>query len=226
MLIKLRVIGKIMVIQVGEIYETNNFGTLEVIEYINFSKVRVRFLATGYEKFARATSIRNGAVKDLLVPSVCGIGYLGEGTCKVSANGRSTKVYSTWLGMLVRCYDPKTQIRQPTYVGCSVAKEWQCFQTFATWFNEHYIDGYHLDKDIKVPGNKVYGPDTCMFVSRDENNSASHASTVVFKSPEGERVEVTNIRKFAREHGLQQSNLSALNTGKQKTHKGWTLYKE
>ena len=37
---------------VGDLYDTK-FGTLEVVEYTNKSKVRVRFIETGYEKFAR-----------------------------------------------------------------------------------------------------------------------------------------------------------------------------
>ena len=62
---------------VGDLYDTK-FGTLEVVEYTNKSKVRVRFIETGYEKFARYNHILNGSVKDNLKPSVFGVGFIGD----------------------------------------------------------------------------------------------------------------------------------------------------
>lgn len=43
------------------------------------------------------------------------------------------------------------------------------FSNFKRWFDEHYIDGWHLDKDILVKGNKVYSPETCCFVPQEIN---------------------------------------------------------
>ena len=31
-------------------------------------------------------------------------------------------------------------------------------------------EGKFIDKDLLFPGNKVYGPDTCVFVTRQLNN--------------------------------------------------------
>lgn len=45
-------------IYVGAIFETNNYGTFEVIEYNSAHDVIVRFLSTGYE-----TSTRNHHIK-------------------------------------------------------------------------------------------------------------------------------------------------------------------
>lgn len=55
--------------------------------------------------------------------------------------------------------------RLPKYQGVSVA--WENKSDFYQWFNENWDPShpeYQLDKDILVPGNKVYGPDTCCFV--------------------------------------------------------------
>lgn len=38
------------------------------------------------------------------------------------------------------------------------------FSEFLKFYSEHYVDGYHLDKDILVKGNKVYSKETCCFV--------------------------------------------------------------
>lgn len=72
--------------------------------------------------------------------------------------------YIRWNSMLQRCYSSECQIRNKTYVGCTVCEEWLLFSNFKQWFDENYIEGYELDKDILVEGNKVYSPDTCRFV--------------------------------------------------------------
>ena len=178
----------------GEVYDSNKWGQMKVLKYESAGKVLVEFIDTGYTKYAEACNIRRGGVKDMLAPSVWGVGYLGEG-----AYTRGHKGNRVWDDMLRRCYDTKTQGRYPTY---SVAKEWHNFQAFAKWFDDHYIDGYELDKDIKVPGNKVYGPSTCMFVTHTENIVAAVAKSynILFN---GKEVEVYNLLKFCRENGLK-----------------------
>ena len=78
--------------------------------------------------------------------------------------------YRRWTNMLQRCYDKKYHIKKPTYIGCSVSKEWLHFTRFKEWFDLNYIEGYVLDKDILVKGNKVYSPQTCCFVPTGINS--------------------------------------------------------
>jgi hypothetical protein len=66
--------------------------------------------------------------------------------------------------MLSRAYDPSYQERQPTYLGTSVCDDWLRFSAFKSWMTEQDWQGKHLDKDILVPGNKIYAPDRCLFV--------------------------------------------------------------
>lgn len=77
--------------------------------------------------------------------------------------------YRAWENMIRRCYSVKYQSEKPTYRGCSVVIEWRSFSRFRDWMAGMDWQGKQLDKDIIVPGNKVYGPDTCGFVSRDLN---------------------------------------------------------
>ena len=77
--------------------------------------------------------------------------------------------YQTWCQMLDRCYSPLCHEGHPTYIGCSVVPEWLYFMTFRAWMETQNWEGLQLDKDILVPGNKVYGPSTCVFVGRDVN---------------------------------------------------------
>lgn len=82
----------------------------------------------------------------------------------VTVDGKTIKSYSTWQHMLNRCYSSKCQSKYPTYIGCSVCNEWKSFSTFKLWFDENYKEGFHLDKDILVKGNKIYSPEFCRFV--------------------------------------------------------------
>ena len=78
--------------------------------------------------------------------------------------------YRKWVSMLERCYDSKLHLKRPTYIGCSVCSEWLIFTNFKRWMiNQDWI-GKDLDKDIKVKGNKIYSPDTCLFVLREINS--------------------------------------------------------
>ena len=103
-------------------------------------------------------------------PTVRGVGFLGVGNRKATVGGKMTPAYQTWGGMMKRCYDPSHSVRNPTYIGCTVAPEWHNFQVFAEWYHAQTIgDGWELDKDLTVKGNKVYSAETCAFVPREIN---------------------------------------------------------
>lgn len=126
-------------------------------------------------------NIKKGNIKNLYHPSVCNIGYLGEnpkiGTSIIG--GKNSTCYELWRDMLRRCYD----INANNYkwyggVGVRVCDEWLCYSTFSYWFYDNYIEEYHLDKDIlqkDIPTNeKIYSPNTCIFVTRLENLKESN----------------------------------------------------
>jgi hypothetical protein len=72
--------------------------------------------------------------------------------------------YRKWASMLNRCYSPKYHRRHPTYKDCSVCDEWLTFSKFKAWMEFQDWQGKELDKDILITGNKVYSPETCVFV--------------------------------------------------------------
>lgn len=77
--------------------------------------------------------------------------------------------YRRWKSMLLRCYSESYHTKQPTYKGCSVCKEWLYFSNFKSWMEQQGWEGNHLDKDLLVKGNKVYSPETCVFVNNTVN---------------------------------------------------------
>lgn len=77
--------------------------------------------------------------------------------------------YATWRGVLCRCYDMNVHKKRPKYAGCSVWSEWLTFSNFRQWMSLQDWEGKQLDKDLLVKGNKVYSPETCLFVPANIN---------------------------------------------------------
>ena len=154
----------------------NLYGTLmRIIEYNDSKDIIVEFqdkykvkVHTGYGNF------KKGEVKNPYDKTVHGVGYIGEGKYKVSINGKNTIAYKVWFSMIQRCYDPYYLDKHPTYRDCIVCKEWHCFQNFTQWYEENYYEcndeQMELDKDILIKGNKIYSPETCIFVPHRINS--------------------------------------------------------
>ncbi len=75
-----------------------------------------------------------------------------------------TKANAIWADMMRRCYDEKSLQRWPTYRGTTVCPEWHDFNVFEKWFDEHYAEGFELDKDLLAEGARCYCPELCVFV--------------------------------------------------------------
>lgn len=154
----------------------NNFGSKMIIkEYRTSKDIDVYFPQYNWvAKSTRYDVFKNGNIKCPYERSVYSVGYIGEGRYKASENGRNTKCYDTWHSMLKRCYDPKYHKRRPTYRDCKASEEFHNFQNFAKWDEDNYyeIEGeiMHLDKDILIKHNKIYSPETCIYVPQIINS--------------------------------------------------------
>lgn len=124
-------------------------------------------------KNANYSNFKKGNIKCPYDRNVYGIGYLGDGDYKASENGKNTRVYDTWRGMLRRCYGKEYHKKHSTYIDCEASEEFHNFQNFGEWDDDNYykIDGetMNLDKDILVKHNKIYSPETCIYVPQTIN---------------------------------------------------------
>lgn len=150
--------------------------TMKIVEYIDAVNIVVEFqdeyngrVHTQYSNFKR------GNVKNPYCPSVCGVGITGN-RYPTWQDGEHTKEYDAWQNMLLRSYDKKVKRKYPTYENVTCCEEWLLFENFYEWlhlqenFDEWYKNnGWHLDKDILVKGNKIYSPDTCCLVPYNVN---------------------------------------------------------
>lgn len=117
-------------------------------------------------------------MKNLSRSLVCGVGRNDAGyPVYITSNidGRQKNIwrcpfYTVWTHMLARCYSEKSKSKHPTYLDCSVAPEWLSFSTFRDWMEKQEWEGRELDKDIISPGNKIYGPSACVFLTKSLNN--------------------------------------------------------
>lgn len=109
---------------------------------------------------------------------VVGVGINDIGTSHVYMDGEMTRCpyYSVWKRMLVRCYDPKYN-RRSAYSEVTVCDDWLVFSNFRDWMEDKEWEGNHLDKDLKVYGNRVYSPDTCLFVPPEINSFLTYNNT-------------------------------------------------
>ena len=82
----------------------------------------------------------------------------------ISDNGKELKSYQTWRNIIARCYCDNTRKRYRTYSSCEVSCEWRYFSNFKKWFDENYIEGYDMDKDLISPNNHLYSAETCVFI--------------------------------------------------------------
>lgn len=217
-------------ITVGKIFESRNYGYFKVVDIKDHLHIKIEFLSTKFVTTVQASKIRTGGVKDLLMPKIYGLGFHGVGDYKATINGIITPHYNRWFGMLERCYSPNAHIRFPTYVDCTVHPLWFNYQNFAKWFDENKplnadISKYDLDKDIKVKGNRMYGPNTCSIVLAETNIAFSKENKSLIKlvCPNGELFEIDNVSKFAKSKDLQPTLLWKVIKGLRNHHKGWRL---
>ena len=97
---------------------------------------------------------------------------INDGSCPALVNGKIAVEYSLWKNMLRRCYSIKTQVKQPTYVGCTVSENFKNYSFFYKWVQQQVgfnLAGYQLDKDLLIKGCRIYSEDTCVFVPKPLN---------------------------------------------------------
>lgn len=82
--------------------------------------------------------------------------------------------YQTWMSLLRRSYSDVFKNKSKTYVGVITDERWHYFSSFKEWMQQQDWEGKDLDKDLISRGNKIYGPDTCCFITDRLNTEITH----------------------------------------------------
>ena len=111
------------------------------------------------------------------------ISHLRGSSCPICANKRKRlcgvgindvmficddNCHKYWNRMIKRCYY-KDRHNNIMYPDCCVCQSWHKLSEFKIWFDQHYVKGWELDKDILLKGNKIYSPEICCFVPQEIN---------------------------------------------------------
>ncbi len=172
----------------------------EIVEYVNAKDITVKFIKTGEITKSQYCHFKKRTIKSHLTPTVFAVGIVGMEEI-VDEEKKIPKSYQTWKGMLERCYSQKYQEKHPTYMGCKVCDEWLYYPNFKKWYDENYyeIEGQRmeLDKDILVKNNKVYSPDSCVFVPNNINVLFTKNNKIRGKYPIGVHLHKQNNKYCA-----------------------------
>ena len=171
---------------VGKVCKSKLSGDFKILKYNDSANVEIQFINTGYCKVAEMKEVRNGLIKDPYSPSVCGVGILGTKYLS-TINGVRTKEYGLWKSMLERCYSDYSKKQRPTYEDCEVSDNFKSYEYFYEWCHKQIgfsVEGFELDKDLLIKGNKVYNEDSCVFLPAEINtvlvkNTASRGEHLI-----------------------------------------------
>jgi hypothetical protein len=86
----------------------------------------------------------------------------------------NNKVKSVWKDIIKRTTSGSyLQTKKSCYIGCTVADEWRNYDNFYSWYisqTGYNLEGYEVDKDLLIKGNKVYSSDTCVLLPKFINS--------------------------------------------------------
>ena len=170
-----------------------------------------------------------------------------NGVCKSCSIGNSkrthgetkSRLYNIWATMKQRCVN-KNHIEYKRYgaVGITVCDEWSDFETFKEWsIANGYNDTLVIDKDIlcdeKNIHPKVYSPETCMWITPEENTKYAKNKRVYQYSKDWKLIKVFPSAVDAEiETGISRQHIGSVaryhqnNTGERRLKAGgyrWTF---
>lgn len=189
----------------GEVFKTNNYGNVEVVEYLDSYHITVKFLNTSSVTITTASALKTGILKDPEIHDTHKYGIM-DLPKSVGRGGNCDPLYHKWNGMMQRCYNLKNKMNNPTYEVCTSSETFRYFSKFKSWYYSQIgcdQKDWHLDKDIIVKGNKIYAEDTCCIVPPEINCALTVNKRVRGAFPQGVIYNCTKTRYRAR---IQRGN--------------------
>lgn len=206
--------------------KSKNYGLVEIIgDGSKYGYLKVKFLNTGNVDEFRKDAVYKGEIRDKYAISFLGIGIIGN----IKTRGKYKPYYLIWRNLLQRCYSGNNK----AYSNVTVCERWKTFEFF---YNDiPLIDGWDaelfeagkldFDKDYKQAFRKVkvYSLETCCWLPKAQNRCLQDGQQHKFKaiSPDGAVFYDRNITAFARAHGLERKQISAVLHGRFNSTLGW-----
>lgn len=153
---------------------------MKIIGYNNCLDIIVEFQDEyHYQTHTTMHYFKIGMVYNPYYPQIFNKGIKGAKYSSLDGNGKATKEYLTWYGMMRRCYNVKEQQkpRNSTYIKCAVCDSWLLYENFYDWMHKEEnfktwinLRKASLDKDILIKHNNIYSPERCSLVPSYINN--------------------------------------------------------
>ena len=206
--------------------KTNNYGFVEIIgEGSKYGYLKVKFLNTGHIDEFRKDAVLKGEIRDKYAVSFLDVGIIGN----IKTRGKYKPDYIVWRNLIYRCYSKTNK----AYRDVTVCERWKTFEYF--YKDIPLIEGWNikqfeageldLDKDSKQEFNKakVYSVETCRWLPRTQNRCLQDGQQHMFKaiSPDGMIYYDRNITDFAKKHGLERKQISAVLHNRFHSTLGW-----
>ncbi|EGT3596298.1 hypothetical protein [Serratia marcescens] len=110
----------------------------------------------------------------------------------------------------------------------TVSTEWLTYSNFASWWIDTHVEGWSIDKDWIVAGNKQYHPDKCCWVPQKINTLMNDRSTNGL--PKGVSIQQQKYKDAV--YKYYQARCSVVGVQKYKNfktaidaHRAWQLWK-
>jgi hypothetical protein len=148
------------------------------------------------------------------------------------------KLKSIYFNMMQRCYkEYATKYEYYGGRGVTVCEKWQTFDGFIDtvdtvegWDEGKFLRGeLQLDKDTKIKGNKIYSPETCIFIPSRLNKLAANKQRMrpsIAIDPNGNKHKFLNRKEFCLAHDLDDAVVYRCLIGERTHHKLWKFYYE
>ena len=133
---------------IDDMVDLDNEAQIELANKLSISQLRSEYLEA-MEKW-------KSACKDL---------KLGGYKCEVDNH----PAYAKWQGMLNRAYGASSS---KWYDDVTVSESFKHYHIFKQWYLTQYLEeGWELDKDLLLKGNKVYCASRCCFLPKEINSA-------------------------------------------------------
>lgn len=164
---------------VGEVFENTKGESYEVLEQLGTSKFKIKFIDSGYETKVGKINIEIGQIKDRSnlnkFKDVSGFDHsqnkyvsgVNKTAKALAAENGLLKEYNIWSNIVSRCNRGYAKLHEDFYT----------FDSWLGWAKEQKgfmeKDGndniFQLDSDLFSTDEKMYSPNTCVFIPREIN---------------------------------------------------------